>query len=159
MKVFGSLVRLLKEFFTPMLQPPHPSGWWKRPQTKLQRDGMMGPFSKVFYFGSKSWIQKKSCNPDRGTDGSLLPLRATCVLFWRPCFVTIGLDYPDFWTAFAEVTTASLQMSRDLGLKGRAREVDSKQLCVFFKTRKIPDKGKVKIQKSQKIAKTSAWNC
>lgn len=40
---------------------------------------MMGPFSYVFFFVSKSWIQKKSCNPDRGTDGSLLPLRATCV--------------------------------------------------------------------------------
>lgn len=118
-------------------------GWWDL-------------FHIIVFFGSKSWIQKKSCNPGRQNGWQWFfttenNLRLVLKTFF--CYHWPGL--PRFLKRLkAEVTTASLQMSRALGLKGRAREVDSKQLWGFFKTRKIPDKAKVKIQKSGK--KTSA---
>lgn len=68
----------------------------------------MGWWSAVicWLFVSKSWIQNKSCNPDR-TDGS------DCT--------DSNPGFPRCLNRFTEVTTASLRMSRDLGLKGRAR--------------------------------------
>ena len=158
MKVFGSLVRLLKESLHQCFNPP-PFRLMKTSSNKAPEGWDDGTFFKYF-----SWIQKKSCNPG-------LERMAVCYHWEQPAYLRLVLGRPLFcyhWPGFprflnrlnAEVTTASLQMSRDLGLKGRAREVDSKQLWGFFKTRKIPDKGKVKIQKSQKkIAKASAWNC
>ena len=154
-----------KGIITPMLQPPtlqvdenvvkHSSrgmGWWD--------------LFHMFFLFPKAGSKRKVVTQ---TEERM----AVCYHWEQPAYLRLVLGrplfcyhwpgFPRFLKRFAEVTTASLQMSRDLGLEGRAREVDSKQLWGFFKTRKIPDKGKVKMQKSQKKTKQKksfqAWNC
>lgn len=150
---FGSAT---KGFFYTNASTPHPSGWWKRRQTKLQRDGMMGPFSYVFFLFPKAGSKRKVVTQTEERMAVCYhweqPVYLRLVL-GRPLFCYHWPGFPRFLKRFAEVTTASLQMSRDLGLEGRAREVDSKHNCeVFSKLERFQIKGKSKCKNHKKNA-------
>lgn len=149
-----------KGIITPMLQPPilqvdenvvkkssRGMGWWD--------------LFHMFFFGSKSWIQKKSCNPGQER-------MAVCYHWEQPasCFEDLFLLPLAWLTQISEplLPRLLLPLSRCPGTwdwKVVREKLTRNNREVFWQSSKIQrtDKRNIKIQQQQRIAKKSAWNC